>query len=99
VSVAAKGDPDPMVTFTGIVVANNCINTPLIDCRKVTFDPGVPVIETVGLLDVSPWSAERVCPEVTGKLPVAFVNGIGPDESEKPDIWAPTVVPFTNTVL
>ena len=46
------------------------------------IDP-VPITPTVAKGAVFPWSPDRVCPEVTGKLPVASINGIFPSLSKK----------------
>lgn len=97
-SDANKG-ADALVTpiVSGIALVCEYKTTPLIVTVKVT-DPE-PDIVIWGSVDVSPWSAERVCPEVTGKLPVAFVNVIGPDTSKKSDICALVVVLFVKITL
>ena len=62
------------------------------------IDP-VPPTKILGLLSVSPWSADKVCPDVTGKLPVAFVNGIFPESSLNNVISTPVVALFVKITL
>jgi hypothetical protein len=61
------------------------------------IDP-VPVTPMEAPSAVFPWSPDRVCPEVTGKLPVASINGIFPSLSKKLSNWALLLL-FTNVVL